>query len=266
MHSVQEHERVKETILTKMKELGISGYAARTFPCILENQPVSATTLCKLTGIPDSKIYYALKELEEKNLIIVQHGTPSLYRALDVKQVTSNLEAQLAREYQSKVEKLRNLAKLLEPLSVRGSGEAVELAYIIKGFRNIVEKMKDIVIEARREIVLMVTDEALLLGLSGALKEARVRGVDVRLAVTENLYESPALKTMKSYRTLLCECNILIADSDRLVTASGSESRESYAIITQDNTMITMSKSYYDNPSCCAATRTSPPGVGTTHI
>jgi hypothetical protein len=52
-------------------------------------------------------------------------------------------------------------------------------------------------------------------------------------------------------RTLKCDCDILIADSEKLLTASEVDSDDAYAIVTSDKTMIRMSREYFDNPDCC---------------
>ncbi len=253
-------EVFKDTITSGLKELGLTGYASRSFLSILENQPVSATSLCKLTGIPDSKIYYALKELEEKNLIMAQHGTPSLYRTQGVSQIASNLQSQLEEEYKGRSRKVKELAKLLEPLYSSRGDQDVELAYIVKGGRNIVEKMRETIGESKIEVLVMFSDAALLTGIADALKEARGRGLAIKLAVPKEMLESAARHHLMADKTLHCQCNVLIADSERLITISGDNAADLRAIVTQDESMILMSKKNYDNPSCCVRPRSSSAG------
>ena len=111
----KEYNSIKAEIVSKLRQLGLSSYGARAFLAVLESQPVSATTICKNTSIPDSKIYYALKELEDKKLIMVQHGTPSTYRTFSSKQILSGLESGIESEYRSKIESARKLEKSLSP-------------------------------------------------------------------------------------------------------------------------------------------------------
>ncbi len=242
---------VKEDVLSRLRGLGLSGYAAKAFLTILGNQPISAGNLCKLTGIPDSKIYYALRELEERGLIVVQRGTPSLYRTLSVSKMLTSLESQVDEEHRRRLDAVRSLQRLLEPLAGRGAGEEFELAYIIKGFRNILEKMKDAIGEARREVLLMTTSKRLLEGLKDVLKEARRRDVDMKVAISEELLESDVVKEVRPARTISCDCNILIVDSTKLVTSDNIDSEDCYALVTQDQGMIAMSGEYYENPKCC---------------
>lgn len=252
---MKEYSIVKEDLLSRLRGFGLSGYAAKAFLTILENQPVSASNLCKLTGIPDSKIYYALKELEEKGLIVVQRGTPSLYKTLSVDKILTSLESHVEDEYRTRLNAVRSLERVLEPLAGRRASEEFELAYIIKGFRNILEKMKDVIGEARREILLMTTSGRLLQGLKDMLKEATRRDVDMKFAISRELLRSDVAKEIRPTRIISCECNILIVDSTKLVTSDNIDSEDCYALVTQDQGMITMSREYYENPNCCITIR-----------
>lgn len=256
VNSGTEHSSVKEATVSELRALGLSSYGARAFLAILENQPVSATGICKTTNIPDSKIYYALKELEDKKLIMVQHSTPSTYRIFSSKQVLSGLESDIESEYKRKIESARKLEKSLEPLVARNSvanSSDIDLAYIIKGFKNTVEKMKEVALQARKEIVFMASDERLIHSLEDTLVDAKSqREVPVKIAIAEKLLESKQFKTrLRSNRSLLCECNVMIVDSERLVSSELGDSEHQYSIVTQNQSMIALMRKSYDSPSCC---------------
>lgn len=251
-----EYESVRGSIVSGLKGLGFSSYAAKAFVAILENSPVSAGTLCKLTGIPDSKIYFALKELERRKLVVVQHGNPSLYKALDVDEIASNLRNVIESDHKNSISTLERLRKRMEPLAKRASGSVdFELAYIVKGTRNILDKMRDMILESRKEVILLASSEKLLEGLLDSMRQAQRKGADVGIAVNRNLLGFEGLKYFRPLRELTCNCNILIIDSNKMITASGPASDKSYAIVTQDDTMITIGKGYYENPTCCVKIR-----------
>ena len=252
--SISEYDLVKSEAVSRLRELGLSSYAARAFLAIVEGQPISATGICEKTRIPDSKIYYALKEMEEKKLIMVQHGTPSMYRVNGSKHILSGLENDIESDYKRKIEAMRKVEKSLEPLmSSVGNTSDVELAYIVKGFKNILEKMKEIALQARKEIVFMASDENLVLGMHDVLEQVRdERGVSVKIALADRLLESKEFKTkLRSNRSLCCDCNIIIADSEKLASAELGDLDHQYSIVTQNQGMITLSRKSYDNPSCC---------------
>lgn len=254
--SIPEYDLVKSEAVSRLRELGLSSYAARAFLAIVEGQPISATGICEKTNIPDSKIYYSLKELEEKKLIMIQHGTPSVYHVNGSKHILSGLESDIESDYKRKIESMRKVEKSLEPLmvrSIRGNASDVELAYIVKGFKNILEKMKQIALEARKEIVFMASDESLVLGMQDVLSQVKdQRDVSIKIALSDNLLESKDFKTkLRSNRSLCCNCNIIIADSEKLASAELGDPDHQYSIVTQNQGMITLSRKSYDNPSCC---------------
>src|SRR3972149_548363 len=57
-----------------LRELGLGGYAADAFCALVRVSEATAGDLVRKTGIPDSKIYYALDELAERGLVEVQAG------------------------------------------------------------------------------------------------------------------------------------------------------------------------------------------------
>src|SRR3989441_5214819 len=80
-----------QEIAATLRELGIGGYAADTFCALVRVPQSTAGDLVLKTGIPDSKIYYALDELAEKGLIEVQSGKPKTYRALPPRETQARL-------------------------------------------------------------------------------------------------------------------------------------------------------------------------------
>ena len=215
---------------------------------------MSATNLCKLTGIPDSKIYYALKELEEKNLVMTQHGSPSLYRSLSINQIVSNLQNQIDEEHKRRSTKVKEFAKLLEPLHTRGGSEEVELAYVVRGGRSIIERMREVIDGSKKEVLVMFANDMLLTGISNELKKARSRGTTVKLALADKALESASSLHIRPDKTLSCMCNVLVVDLAKVIAISGDSAANFRAIVTQDDSMIYMTRQNYENPACCAGT------------
>ena len=259
MRIPSERRSAEEAVISRLKSLGLSTYASRAFLAILENSPISATAICNLKGIPDSKIYYALKELEERGLVMVQHGTPNLYQTLDLNTILGNLKRQLDEDHAKKVAIVDALRRGLEPLIKKAKSDTtVELAYIVKGFRNIVGTMKETISEAHAEALLMISSVKLFEDLLEALHAARARNVQVKVAVSDEVMSLKDLSLLSPLKRLLCDCNILIVDSAKLISAPQIRDESCYTIITRDPSLITMSKEYYDSPKCCIAEKTKP--------
>src|SRR6267143_3515604 len=99
-------EPTLDRIAAPLRELGVSGPAAHAFCALVETTHATASELVRKTGIPDSKIYYALDELAEKGFVEVQAGKPKTYRVVPHKEV----EMRLSRIVQAKYERGRAAA------------------------------------------------------------------------------------------------------------------------------------------------------------
>jgi len=69
----------RDRIVSRLKELELSTHEALAYLTLLTHSNTTASILCKETGIPDSKIYYALDGLSKKGLLTVQKGNPHIY-------------------------------------------------------------------------------------------------------------------------------------------------------------------------------------------
>ncbi|MBX8637518.1 MAG: hypothetical protein KIY11_04060 [Thermoplasmata archaeon] len=251
-----ELSQVRERAVSGLRELGLSSYAAKAFVTILERQPVSAGGICEINGTPDSKIYYALKELEDRELVMAQHGTPSVYMISNAPRLLHGLEQGIQAEHRRRMETLHELERSMETLADRRKMNAlssVEIAYVVKGFRGVVDMMKESVAEARKEIVLMAADERLVRTLIESLREARdKRGVNVDIAFGGKLAKSAEFRDWRNHaKALICNCNVIIADSRKLVTAELDDQENQYGIVTRNQSMIELMMRSFENPRCC---------------
>src|SRR5438094_10405560 len=113
-------ERIRGTL----RDLGFSGYAAETFCALVRVSHATAGDLVLKTGIPDSKIYYALDELAEKGLIEVQDGKPKTYRVVPSKEAETRLGRMLDARHDRERRSVTRVSALLEPLRASAKSPA----------------------------------------------------------------------------------------------------------------------------------------------
>lgn len=247
-----EDENISGSLAEKLRQLGLSSFGARALLSLLSNAPQSAGSICKSTGIPDSKIYYALEELDKARLVELQHGTPTLYKPVPLDQMIANLIRAEKEEHERRLRVVDAFRRRAEPLvKARAEPAEIELAYIVKGRRTIVERMLAVVGQSRKELVLLISSRQVWERIADPLVQAKKRKVKIEIALAPELLKSESANTFGDVRTLNCECDILIADSEKLVTASHVDREDAYAIVTSDSSMIRMSREYFDNPNCC---------------
>src|SRR5437870_3625092 len=79
----------EERIRGTLRDVGFSSSAAEAFCALIRVREATAGDLVRKTGIPDSKIYYALDELAEKGLVEVQ-AERDLEKAAEVRSIVCN--------------------------------------------------------------------------------------------------------------------------------------------------------------------------------
>lgn len=246
---------VRDRIVSRLKELGLSTHEAMVYVTLLSHPDTTASTLCKETNIPDSKIYYALDGLVKKGMIMVQQGNPNMYSAMAPKEAITNLKHQLIDGLNEKIREADTLTDLLSPIHERAEKpEELELAYIIRGQKNIINRMKAMIQTSKREITVFVPFPAVLRELRTALIEAKEkRRVKLNVAVTPEVMENEDLSNLGEIRLLCCVLGMLISDMKTLLTLTSWTNE--VAVMTQDQNLMRVCRDYYDNPLCCTEIR-----------
>jgi len=253
---------VQDRMVSRLKELGLSTYEALTYTVLLTHFNITASTLCKETGIPDSKIYYALDGLSRKGMLIVQKGNPNVYLPMPPKEAIANLKQQLTEKFNEKIKETDVLVDVLTPIyDSAEKSEQLEVAYIIRGQKNIINRMKALVETARKEICIFISYPAVLRELKESLIKAKERRrVKVNIAVTQEVFEKEDFSKLGNIRLLSCSFNrsidslgMIISDMKTLLTLS--DWFDETAMLTQDQNLIRVCRDYYDNPKCCTIIR-----------
>ena len=235
-------------------------HEALAYLTLLTHSNITASTLCKETGIPDSKIYYALDGLSKKGMLIVQKGNPNIYLPAPPKDAIANLKQQLTERLNEKNKEADVLVDMLTPMyESTEKSEELEVAYIIRGQKNIINRMKALVETARKEITIFISYPAVLKALKEELTAAKERRrVRLNVAMTQEVFEKEDSSYLGEVRLLRCSVDslgMLISDMKTLLTVS--DWMDGAALLTQDQNLIRVAKDYYDSPSCCATVRTS---------
>lgn len=243
---------VRDQMISRLKELGLSTHEALAYTTLLTHPNITASTLCKETNIPDSKIYYALDGLVKKGMLIVQQSNPNVYRPIPPKEAVANLKQQLADRLNEKIKEADVLADLLTPLyDSTQKPEELELAYIIRGQRNIINRMKALIQTSKREITVFIPFTEVLQEIRAPLKEAKEkRKVKLNIAITGEVAKNEELSDLGEVKLLCCVLGMLISDMKTLLTLTNWT--DEVAIMTQDQNLMRVCRDYYDNPLCCA--------------
>ena len=161
----------------------------------------------------------------------------------------SNLKQQLVEGFNKQISQAESLVDSLSPIfeSVEGKDE-IELAYVIRGRRNIARKMNELITSSKKEVLAMIYDDDLWDELSSSITKVS-DNVEAKIAAPRKLLKSPILQGNAESRILKCNINMVISDMRMLITVSSWENE--VAIMTNDKALMTISQEYFENPKCC---------------
>ncbi|MGA3192374.1 MAG: helix-turn-helix domain-containing protein [Candidatus Bathyarchaeia archaeon] len=238
-------------MVSRLKELELPTHEALAYVTLLTHSNMTAGALCKETGIPDSKIYHALDGLSKKGMLIVQRGNPNIYRSVPPKEAVASLKQQMTEAFNEKMMEADVLVDVLTPIYESAEkSEELEVAYIIRGQKNIINRMKALIEASRKEITIFISVPAVLRELKEPLTKAKEsRRVKLNIALTQEIFEKESPTDLGDVRVLYCSVGMLISDMKTLLTLS--DWIDETAMLTQDRNMIRVARDYYDNPACC---------------
>jgi sugar-specific transcriptional regulator TrmB len=243
----------RDRIVSRLKELEMSTHEALAYVTLLSHPNMTAAGLCKETGIPDSKIYYALDGLSKKGMLIVQKGNPNIYMPTPPKDAIANLKNQLTESLNEKIKEADTLTDMLTPMYESAErSEKLEIAYIVRGQKNVINRMKALIETSRKEITIFIAYPDVFKELKEALQEAEKRGVRLNVAMTQDVFGTGGSRDLGEIRLLHCSVDslgMLISDMKTLITVSNWT--DGAALLTQDQNLIMVTKEYFDSPSCC---------------
>lgn len=233
-----------------LREMGFGGNAIAAFCALVRLPQSTAGELVLKTGIPDSKIYYALGELVEKGLVEVQPGKPKIYRVVPASEVELRLSRMVQADYERRKAATVRVASLLEPLRLGTKAPAAEIAYIVKGITNVVSRAKALIASARKDIVLLASDEPLFRQLEDELLRMVRRRVRLRIAVPD-IPLPQELAKVAEVRSIVCSCILIVVDGQQVLTVSRTRDEDAYAITSTDSTLVRLGLDFWESPRCC---------------
>lgn len=158
-----------ETIIEKLKECGLNSYEAKVYMALLKKYPSTGYEISQMANIPQSRAYDALKSLESEHIVTSDNGKPQKYTPINPKELTKRFK----RKINSTIEYLdKKLPDVKEDYN--------EPVHNISNYENIIDKLKEIINNAKHSIYLEIWAKDFRL-VEKELREAYDRDVDVKI-------------------------------------------------------------------------------------
>jgi len=170
-----------------LQELGLKEYEARSFVALSRRPRGTAKEISEGSEVPRTRVYDAVRVLESKGLVEVQHSNPQQFRAVSVEEAVETLRA----EYEDRIDSLCDALSGLEPAADGEAAETTHEVWTLSGAASIVARTGQLIEEADEEVVLVLGREsAFTEELAERLAAAHDRGVSVAVGtVSESLRE-----------------------------------------------------------------------------
>lgn len=168
-----------------LREFGLTEYEARTYCALVLNGPSTAGELSKLANVPYSRIYDILSRLEERGWVEAQASRPSRYRPRDpaevVKIITTEEEKRLKEAGEA-------LLKELEPLYSKKAEAKRPDVWVIRGGKNILNKIGEMLTRAGIEVLLSLPNVPQEISdLIPYLSLLETKNISIRILMPEKL-------------------------------------------------------------------------------
>jgi sugar-specific transcriptional regulator TrmB len=160
-----------QSIFEDMKRLGFSEYEVKAYMSLLEQYPLTGYGLSKISGIPRSRIYEILGNLEEKGIVFKESdGETNVYYPLEPKLLVVKLK--------------RDLDKIISHVQTYTSerfnrNQEDKRMISLKGYAEIIGFVELLIGQAEERVAVSIWEKESDL-LLAAMKEAEVRGVSVK--------------------------------------------------------------------------------------
>ncbi len=233
-----------EQLLNLMTIVGLSLPQARIYLELTKIKESTAGDLCKATGVKDSRIYSILTELEQLGLIMVQTSIPKLYMVVPLAEGLHNIQERLEKDFNQKKDAIKELNLRLTPLFESIVSIPSDVALIIKGTKNIINKIHYELLKVEEEILIRFPNYELYFEFESELLKLRNAGKRIdaglcQMSIKRLREESTRIPELTlSVCKRCCDCFYVMRDEKYLLSVSNWTSPNVYAIWTTDTSLI----------------------------
>lgn len=158
-------------VVETLKGMGFTEYEAKAYISLIGIGSATAREVSEISGVPRGRIYSVLGSLADSGYIFIDKGTPVHYCAEKPSDVLRPLKTEAERKYSEASEYLSEIYHNSLPPS---------MMWTIRSGTGIDNRLKTLIQNAKREIVIMTDDYSSVKNVLGELRKVRKR-VDIEV-------------------------------------------------------------------------------------
>jgi sugar-specific transcriptional regulator TrmB len=162
--------------VTLLQELGLKEYESKAFVALTRLPQGTAKEISEISEVPRTRVYDAVRTLESKGLVEIQHSNPQQFRAVPVEEAADTLR----QAYETRTDSLREALDSLDETDPEVGTDITHEVWSLSGTTAITNRTRQLIDEAERELVLVIGDESLVTEeLIEQLRAAKQRGATI---------------------------------------------------------------------------------------
>jgi len=150
-------ELTHEDAVEILQELGLKEYEAKCFVGLSRMPHGTAKSLSEVTDVPRTRVYDAVRVLEAKGLVEVQHSSPQRFKAVPLAEATETLRDQ----YETKIQRFQTALEDIQTVDGDDDGDRPEI-WSLTGTDAVENRALRLIQDATDEVVLIVGSDAVL--------------------------------------------------------------------------------------------------------
>lgn len=218
-------------VIELLTQFNLTRQEASIYQALLSEGDLNGYEVAKITGISRSNTYTSLAALVEKGGAFVIEGRATRYTPVPLEEFCDN--------------KIRKLKETKQDLikNIPQKREDIEGYITVKGQNHILDKMRNMITEARERVYISLSKEILEM-LFSEIKDAIIRGIKVVLIINEPISLEGAIVyyTEKSGQQIR-----LIADSANVLTGDLNDGEYSTCLYSKKKNLIDLLKDSLKN-------------------
>ncbi|HID71470.1 MAG TPA: TrmB family transcriptional regulator [Thermoplasmata archaeon] len=181
----------QEHLLKKLISLGLTGYEAKVYLAMVGRNSLTASEIAQFSGVPRQRVYDVLNSLHLKGLCVEVPGKVVRYYASKPKDALLSMLVERNREFQKKLEEMRETALLLadELTLLKDREERNDSGDMVKVFihpNQILRKYDEMLLEVEEEVLSMAR-LPYVQAMAEETYEKVKKGVEVRFLIDEEV-------------------------------------------------------------------------------